>query len=86
MTFSYGEKCFHFLFRPVRIIFHSFVSPEVFEVCDFTVFFRLPYRTLIPLFDQDTNALFLAGKGDNNVRFFECTNKDPFLIEGMNLI
>ena len=60
--------------------------PEVFVVCDLTVFCHLPYRTLIPLFDQDTNALFLAGKGDNNVRFFECTNKDPFLIEGINLI
>lgn len=38
--------------------------------------------TLIPLFDADTNALYLAGKGDSQVRFFECSNKDPWVIPG----
>ncbi|XP_067943788.1 coronin-7-like isoform X2 [Watersipora subatra] len=35
--------------------------------------------TLIPLFDNDTNMLYLAGKGDNNVRFMECSGKMPYV-------
>lgn len=34
---------------------------------------------LMPFFDADTNVLFLAGKGDGNVRYFELTDKDPYL-------
>lgn len=38
---------------------------------------------LMPLFDPDTNMLFLAGKGDTTINFMEVTDKDPFLIEGL---
>lgn len=37
---------------------------------------------LIPLFDMDTNMLFLAGKGDTTISFLEVSEKDPFLVEG----
>ena len=29
------------------------------------------FRILIPLYDQDTNMVFLAGKGDRNIQFVE---------------
>ncbi|CAE6967054.1 Coro6 [Symbiodinium sp. CCMP2456] len=34
---------------------------------------------LYPYFDPGTQMLYIAGKGDSNVRFFEVTNADPFL-------
>ncbi|CAD5120322.1 DgyrCDS8899 [Dimorphilus gyrociliatus] len=36
---------------------------------------------LIPLYDPDTNMLFLAGKGDTMISFMETQEKDPFLTE-----
>ena len=33
---------------------------------------------IMPFFDPDTNLLYLAGKGDGNVRFYEMTNENPF--------
>lgn len=38
---------------------------------------------LIPLFDSDTNMLFLAGKGDITIAYQEVTEKEPFLVEGL---
>ncbi|XP_052868996.1 coronin-7 [Anopheles cruzii] len=38
---------------------------------------------LMPLFDPDTNMLFLAGKGDTTINYLEIIDKDPFLIEGI---
>ncbi|KRK05913.1 coronin-7 isoform X3 [Drosophila yakuba] len=38
---------------------------------------------LMPLFDPDTNMLFLAGKGDTTINYLEITEKDPYLIEGL---
>ncbi|XP_015041269.2 coronin-7 isoform X3 [Drosophila pseudoobscura] len=38
---------------------------------------------LMPLFDPDTNMLFLAGKGDTTINYLEITDKDPYLIEGL---
>ncbi|XP_015122685.1 coronin-1A-like, partial [Diachasma alloeum] len=38
---------------------------------------------LIPLFDPDTNMLFLAGKEDVTVRCIVVTETDPFSIEGV---
>ncbi|CAH1716526.1 unnamed protein product [Chironomus riparius] len=38
---------------------------------------------LIPLYDPDTNMLFLAGKGDITINFLEVTDRDPYLIEGI---
>lgn len=33
---------------------------------------------IMPFFDPDTSLLFLAGKGDGNVRFYEIANESPF--------
>ncbi|XP_059474037.1 coronin-7 [Neocloeon triangulifer] len=38
---------------------------------------------LVPLFDVDTNMLFLAGKGDTTIQYMEVSERDPFLIEGL---
>lgn len=38
---------------------------------------------LMPLFDPDTNMLFLCGKGDTTIQFLELTDKEPFLTEGI---
>ena len=38
--------------------------------------------TLMPLLDADTDMLYLVGKGDNNVRFMQSTDKDPYVVEG----
>ncbi|XP_055297262.1 coronin-7 isoform X7 [Sitodiplosis mosellana] len=38
---------------------------------------------LMPLYDPDTNMLFLAGKGDTTIAYMEVTDKDPYLIEGL---
>lgn len=38
---------------------------------------------LIPLYDPDTNMLFLAGKGDTTITYMEVTDKDPHFIEGL---
>ena len=34
---------------------------------------------LMPFFDNDTNVLFLAGKGDGNVRFYEIVDDAPYI-------
>jgi len=34
---------------------------------------------LYPHFDVDTQLLYLAGKGDANIRYFEVTDKDPYV-------
>lgn len=33
---------------------------------------------IMPFFDDDSNILFLAGKGDGNVRYFEMVDEDPW--------
>ncbi|XP_022327050.2 coronin-7-like [Crassostrea virginica] len=37
--------------------------------------------TLIPLYDVDTSMLFVSGKGDSNVRYYEIAEKDSSLTE-----
>mmetsp|Transcript_32075 Transcript_32075/g.51830 ORF Transcript_32075/g.51830 Transcript_32075/m.51830 type:complete len:689 (+) Transcript_32075:178-2244(+) len=34
---------------------------------------------LMPFYDEDSSLLFLAGKGDGNIRYFDVTNSDPYL-------
>jgi hypothetical protein len=34
---------------------------------------------IMPFFDNDTNMLYLAGKGDGNIRYYELVDEDPFL-------
>ncbi|XP_042209548.1 coronin-7-like [Homarus americanus] len=38
---------------------------------------------LMPLYDPDTNMVFLAGKADVSIMYWEVTDKDPFLTEGL---
>ncbi|XP_041969616.1 coronin-7 isoform X4 [Aricia agestis] len=38
---------------------------------------------LMPLFDADTNMLFLAGKGDTTILYMELTDREPYLVEGL---
>ncbi|KAJ3444216.1 coronin [Anaeramoeba flamelloides] len=33
---------------------------------------------LMPFYDDDTNLLFLAGKGDGNIRYYEIINDSPY--------
>jgi coronin-1B/1C/6 len=33
--------------------------------------------TLLPLYDEDTNVLFLAGKGDTSIKYFEICDDSP---------
>jgi len=33
---------------------------------------------IMPFFDSDTNVLFLAGKGDGNIRYYEIVDEAPF--------
>ncbi|KAJ3585041.1 hypothetical protein NHX12_013764 [Muraenolepis orangiensis] len=35
---------------------------------------------LFPFFDPDTNMLYLAGKGDANIRYYEVSSEKPFVI------
>jgi coronin-1B/1C/6 len=34
---------------------------------------------LIPHFDPDNSILYVAGKGDGNIRYFEIVNEDPYV-------
>ena len=34
---------------------------------------------LIPMFDPDNSILYLAGKGDGNIRYFEIVDTDPYV-------
>lgn len=34
---------------------------------------------LIPYYDQDTNIVFVAGKGDGNIRYYEITEGEPYI-------
>lgn len=37
----------------------------------------------MPLFDPDTNMLFLAGKGDTTILYMEVTEREPHFVEGI---
>lgn len=45
--------------------------------------FLYMFSILMPLFDPDTNMLFLAGKGDTTIMYMEVMDKDPYLVEGI---
>lgn len=34
---------------------------------------------LMPFYDNDTSVLFLAGKGDGNIRYYEIVDEDPYI-------
>lgn len=33
---------------------------------------------LMPFYDEDTSVMYLAGKGDGNIRYYEIVNEDPY--------
>ncbi len=33
---------------------------------------------IMPFYDDDTGLLYLAGKGDGNIRYYECVNENPW--------
>jgi len=33
----------------------------------------------MPFYDNDTNVLFLAGKGDGNIRYYEIVDEQPYI-------
>jgi hypothetical protein len=42
-------------------------------------------RQLMPFYDEDTSLLYLAGKGDANIRFGALPHDGPHLHRGMGL-
>jgi coronin-1B/1C/6 len=34
---------------------------------------------IMPFYDRDTNVLFLAGKGDGNIRYYEIVDEPPYI-------
>lgn len=34
---------------------------------------------VFPFYDPDTNIVFLAGKGDGNIRFYEISDEAPYI-------
>jgi len=38
---------------------------------------------LVPLYDPDTNMVFLSGKGDRYIQFVEVTDHDPYFVPGL---
>ena len=34
---------------------------------------------IMPFYDEDTRMMYLAGKGDGNIRYFEFTDEAPFV-------
>lgn len=54
-----------------------------FAQVEFSLVFDSSTGLLLPLFDADTQMLFLAGKGDNTIGFHEVNERDPILTEGL---
>lgn len=59
------------------------INQRIKHLLKFTIPFFFFFRILMPLFDPDTNMLFLAGKGDTTIMYMEVTDKDPYLVEGI---
>jgi coronin-7 len=58
------------------MVFNFFFSLNLFIAWQY-------FRILVPLYDIDTNMLFLAGKGDTTIQYMEVSERDPYLIEGL---
>jgi len=54
-----------------------------FGQVEFSLVFDSSTGLLLPLFDPDTQMLFLAGKGDNTIGFYEVNERDPLITEGL---
>ena len=47
--------------------------------------FDVASAALMPLYDEDTGLLFLAGRGEGSIRWFETVESDPYFYEGASL-
>jgi len=54
-----------------------------FGQVEFSLVFDSSTGLLLPLYDADTQMLFLAGKGDNTIGFYEVNDRDPVITEGI---
>ena len=86
-----GSKCFKLVFqgKGTNIITVGFTrqSKRQFKIWDSRNLGDKPIHTesidqsagvILPYFDEDTNVLYLAGKGDGNIRFYEIVDSKPF--------
>lgn len=52
---------------------NNFIKPLVSDTIDCSS------GILFPFYDRDTNMLYLAGKGDGSIRYYEITDKAPYV-------
>jgi len=58
---------------------YSLWDPRNFETPLATENIDTSSGILMPFYDTDTGVLFLAGKGDGNIRYYEITNDDKYV-------
>merc|ERR1719233_1184176 len=68
-----GDRCRELMLRDIRKI----SAPQKSLSLD------VSSGILVPLYDPDTNMVFLSGKGDRYIQFVEVTDKDPWFVEGL---
>lgn len=86
-----GSKCFKICYqgKGTNIITVGFTrqSKRQFRIWDSRALGEKPIHTenidqsagvIMPFFDEDSNVLFLAGKGDGNIRFYEIVDSKPY--------
>ncbi|XP_078404135.1 coronin-6-like isoform X3 [Cetorhinus maximus] len=59
--------------REQRIIAKNFDEPIALQEMDTS------NGVLLPFYDPDTNIVYLCGKGDSSIRYFEITDEAPFV-------
>ena len=68
-----GDRCRELILRDIRNI----SSPQKSLSLD------VSSGILVPLYDRDTQMVFLAGKGDRYIQFVEVADKEPWFVEGL---
>jgi coronin-1B/1C/6 len=58
---------------------YSLWEPRNFSKALTTVNIDTASGIIMPFYDNDTQVLFLAGKGDGNIRYYELVDEDPYL-------
>lgn len=53
-------------------------DPRNFTAPLFTSDIDICSGMLMPFYDEDTNIMFLGGKGDGNIRYYEMVDKEPY--------
>ena len=74
LTSGFGEdRCRELILRDVR----NLSTPQNVLSLD------VSSGILIPLYDPDTNMVFLTGKGDRYIQFVEVQDRDPWFVAGL---